>query len=75
MKDETTNTAIKLNKTKVLRVLSKHTGSSPEIVALYVLLYTLTHGVIFLYIAAIVYYINTLNVLGSQMWEGQGQIL
>ena len=34
-----------------------------------------THGVIFLHIAAIVYYINTLDGLGSQMWEGQGQAL
>ena len=28
-----------------------------------------THGVIFLHIAAIVYYINTLDGLSSQMWD------
>ena len=34
-----------------------------------------THGVILLHIPAIVYYINTLDGLGSQMWEGQGRAL
>ena len=37
--------------------------------------YIHTHGVIFLHIAAIVYYINTLDGLNSQMWEGQGWAL
>ena len=31
-----------------------------------------THGVILLPIQAIVYYINKLDALGSQMWESQG---
>ena len=34
-----------------------------------------THGVIFLHIAAIVYYINTLDGLSSQIREGQGRAL
>ena len=34
-----------------------------------------THGVIFLHIAAIVYYINTLVGLSSQIREGQGRAL
>ena len=36
---------------------------------------THTHGVILLHIPAIVYNINTLDGLGSQMWEGQGRAL
>ena len=39
------------------------------------ILYVHTHGVIFLHIAAIVYCINTLDGLGSQMWVGQGQAM
>ena len=34
-----------------------------------------THGVILLHIPAIVYYINTLDGLGSQIWEGKGLAL
>ena len=37
--------------------------------------FSYTHGVVFLHIAAIVYYIKTLDGLGSQMWEGQRQAL
>ena len=34
-----------------------------------------THELIKLHIAAIVYYINTLDGLSSQIWEGQGSAL